>query len=120
MHKERRLLTAQTAEKTLELLEILAGGNERLTIGNLAARLDMGRTKTLLLLVTLESRGMVRWDEQARVYRPGQKTTELARHVLGSALPHAEQKSARALPAVTRKLRSDRRYEVGGRAAGAP
>ncbi len=125
MRKERRLLTVQAAEKTVELLEILVGGSERLTIGRLAAKLGMDRNNALLLLVTLESRGMVRWDEQAKVYRPGQKSAELARQVLGLfGLPLAEQKavSSRALPArpvATRKLRSDRRFEVGGLVAGA-
>lgn len=126
MRKERRLLTVQAAEKTVELLEILVGGNERLTIGRLAAKLGMDRNNALLLLVTLESRGMVRWDEQAKVYRPGQKSAELARQVLGLfGLPLAEQKTAvssRSLPArpvTTRKLRSDRRFEVGGLVAGA-
>lgn len=82
MRKEKRLQTVQATEKTLELLEILATGSEDLHIGELAAKLRMGRNEVLLLLVTLESRGMARWDERVKIYRAGWKSTELARHLL--------------------------------------
>lgn len=126
MRKEQRLLTVQAVEKTLELLDILVTGNERLTIRSLATRLGLGRNDVLLLLVALESRGMVLWDEQAKVYRPGQKSAELARQLLGlSGLAPVEAKTlapSRPLPArpvVARKLRSDRRVEVAGLSASA-
>lgn len=127
MRKEKRLLTVQASEKTLELLEILASGSEQLAIGKLADKLCVSRNDALLLLVTLESRGMVRWDERAKVYRPGQRAAELARQIIGLfGLAIAEPKvvavsrPAVVRPVVTRKLRSDRRLEVGGIAASAP
>ena len=70
MHKRNYLPTTQAAEKTLELLELLATGGDKLRIGELAGRLGVSRREALLLLVTLESRAVLRWDEQARVYRP--------------------------------------------------
>ena len=120
MGKGRRLQSVQAAEKTLELLGILVMGSERLTIGRLATKLGLGRNDTLLLLVTLESRGVVRWDEQAKVYRPGQESVELARQLLGLVgLPLVEPKTTvvsrplTARPVVTRNLRSGRRLEAG-------
>ncbi len=126
MGKEKRLLMVQAFEKVLELLEILAVGNERLAIGTLAEKLCVSRKDALLLLVALESRGMLRWDERARVYRPGQKSMELARQFAGlSGLAIAEPKAVAASRPVAvrsvtpRQLRSDRRLE-GGFAASAP
>lgn len=120
MSKEKRLLTVQAAEKTVELLEMLAGGSERLTIGALAGRLCMRRNDALLLLVTLESRGMVRWDDAGKVYRPGRKSTEMARQLLTlSGAGGIEPKLPNARAAGARKLRLDRRLGMGGLAAAA-
>ncbi|MBI2353775.1 MAG: helix-turn-helix domain-containing protein [Deltaproteobacteria bacterium] len=126
MSKEKRLLTVQATEKTLELLEILAGGNERLTIGALADKLCMRRNDALLLLVTLESRGMVRWDDAGKIYRLGGKSAELARQMLclpasGGIEPKlpATPLTLNARAAGTRKLRLDRRFEMGGLSAAA-
>lgn len=91
MHKREGLLTVQAAGKSLELLELLLVGGERLRIGELAARLEVSRKEALLFLVTLESRGIVRWDDQARVYRPGEKPLELVRHFFAmSGMPAIE------------------------------
>jgi len=126
MLKEKRLLTVQATEKTLELLEILANGSERLPIKELADRLQLSRNNALLLLVTLESRGMVCWDDNGKIYRPGCKSAELARQFLGlSGAAGAEPKLPAAPRTVnarttgTRKLKSDRRLGIGGLAAGA-
>jgi DNA-binding IclR family transcriptional regulator len=124
MRTKRRLLTARAAEKTLELLEILVVAGERLTIGRLAAQLGVSRREALLLLVTLEGREVVRWDDQAKVYRPGQKAAEVARQLLGLfGLSSADGKAAvptraqSARPVVTLKVKQDRRPEAGGRVA---
>jgi len=127
MRKVKRLLTVQATEKTLDLLEILAAGSERISIGKLADQLHVSRNNALLLLVTLESRGMVRWDDDDKIYRPGCKSAELARQFLGlPGVKVAEPKvstasrTSKACPAGARKLRSDRRLDVAGLAAGAP
>ncbi len=77
MHKGNRRDDIQAIDKSLELLQLLAAGNDRLRIGELADRLELGRNKVLMLLVTLECQGMVRWDHDAKLYRPGQKLTEM-------------------------------------------
>lgn len=100
MRKGKRLLSAQAMEKTLELLELLSTGNEQLPIGALADQLHVSRADILLLLVTLESRGMVCWDAAARIYRPGGKSVDMARQFLG--LPATEQR----LSAASRKMKS--------------
>ena len=83
MLKERRLLTVQATEKTLELMELLASGSKKLRIGELAGKLCLSRNQVLLLLVTLENRGMVLWDDGGKFYKPGQRFTDLARQFIG-------------------------------------
>lgn len=91
------LPTAQAAEKTLELLELLATGGEKLRIGELAGRLGVSRKEALVLLVTLESRAVLLWDEQARVYRPGRKTGEVVRQYLAQSGMQAVEAAPRTV-----------------------
>ena len=100
MRKGKCLLIVQAMEKTLELLELLSMESEQLPIGALADQLHVSRTCALLLLVTLESRGMVYWDDAARVYRAAAKTAEMARQFLNLSVP--EQR----VPAASRKMKS--------------
>lgn len=124
MLKEKRLLTVQVTEKTLELMELLASGSKKMRIGELAGKLCLSRNETLLLLVALENRGMVSWDDGGKFYKPGQRFTDLARQFLGlSVAPPAEATASTKVKALTsgsRKLRSDRRPEVGSLVAIAP
>lgn len=110
MRKGKRLLTVQAMEKTLELLELLSTGNEQLPIGALADQLQVSRNNALLLLVTLESRGMVRWDDAARIYRPASRSVEMARQFLGLSVPEQRlpkaSRTMKSRPAGTMKLRS--------------
>ncbi|MGD0586109.1 MAG: helix-turn-helix domain-containing protein [Oryzomonas sp.] len=85
MCKGKYLQTVQAAEKTLELLELLATDGDKLRIGDLAGRLGVNRKEALLLLVALESRALLHWDEQTRIYRPAPKTGELVRRYLAQA-----------------------------------
>lgn len=82
MLKGNRLVTVQAVEKTLELLEMLADGSDIPNIRELASRLCLSRNEVLMLLVTLENRGMARWDDHDKLYRPGSKTAELAKQFL--------------------------------------
>jgi len=126
MLKEKRLLTVQATEKTLELMELLASGNNRLRIGELAGKLCLSRNDVLMLLVTLENRGLVLWNDAGKFYKPGPRFTDLARQFLGlcaapvekPAAPSDTKKKARSLGAP--KLRSKRYAEVGSLAAIAP
>jgi len=112
------LPTTQAAEKTLELLELLATGGEKLRIGELAGRLGVRRKEALVLLATLESRAVLRWDEQARVYRPGRKVGEVVRHYLAQAGMQAVEAAPRTVkpphPAGSRTARGGLRRVAAG------
>ncbi|GFE58006.1 helix-turn-helix domain-containing protein [Geobacter sp. AOG1] len=82
MLKQKCVQTVQTTKKTLELLDILSNGDENLHIGDLARKLGIGREEALLLLVTMESHGMVAWDDREKIYRPGWKSEKMARQFL--------------------------------------
>lgn len=82
MLKQKCVQTVQTTKNTLELLDILSNGDESLHIGDLARKLGIGREEALLLLVTMESHGMVAWDDLQKVYRPGWKSETMARRFL--------------------------------------
>lgn len=108
MLKERRLLTVQATEKTLELMELLASGSKKLRIGELAGKLCLSRNQVLLLLVTLENRGMVLWDDGGKFYKPGQRFTDLARQFIGTcdatlAAPTEASSAIKSRPAGSRK-----------------
>jgi hypothetical protein len=83
MIKEQRQHLVEFTERTLVLLDVLAEGNSRLTIGSLSRRLGSSLTETRLLLVSLESRGMVEWDDTAKAYRLGSAAERLAWRLLG-------------------------------------
>lgn len=118
MHKGNYLPTTQAVEKTLELLELLATGGEKLRIGELAGRLGISRKEALVLLVTLESRAVLRWDEQTRVYRPGRKTGEIVRLYLaqtGMQMVEASPRTVKApRPAGPRTGRAELRRVAAG------
>lgn len=78
MIKEKHQQTIRTMEKTLALLELLAAGDSRLTIHELSCRINCSHHETLLLLITMESRGLVEWDEHKKIYRLGTVSERLA------------------------------------------
>jgi DNA-binding IclR family transcriptional regulator len=119
MCKGKYLRTAQAAEKTLELLELLAADSDKLGIVELAGRLGVSRKEALLLLVTLESRALLRWDELARIYRPARKTGDLARCCLARAGMQAAESAPRAVKAPRAAGPRTARAEVRRVAAGA-
>ncbi len=79
MKKEQRLQTIQTTEKALELLQLVAGGGQNLNIHGLSQRLKVSREEVLLLLVTMENKGLVTWDSYKKIYRPGGATMEMVK-----------------------------------------
>jgi len=120
MRMEDCLQTVQAMEKTLELLELLAAGNDRLSIGRIADKLFVSRKQALFLLVTMESRGLVRWDHQARLYRPGRKTIDLMRTLAvmpGVPAIKPAPRAAKSRSAAVRGLRKERRSDQGLAAA---
>ena len=93
MLKGKSLQAVQAVGKTLELLEVLVTGRERLTIRELADKLCLSRRELLLMLISLETREMVRWDDASRIYRPGRAAIELARKL------HSQRSVAAQAPA---------------------
>jgi DNA-binding IclR family transcriptional regulator len=81
MLREKRLQIIHTTDKTLELLEIIINGSQNLKINGLAQRMKISKEEVLLLLVTIESRGLVAWDSHIKMYRPGGATLEMARNL---------------------------------------
>lgn len=81
MLREQRLQTIQTTEKAMELLQIVANGEQNLNINALAQRLKVSREEVLLLLVAMENKGLVSWDSHAKVYSPGGTTLEMVRNL---------------------------------------
>jgi DNA-binding IclR family transcriptional regulator len=117
MHKGKSLLTVQAAGKSLELLESLIVNGEQLRITELAVRLGVSRKEALLFLVMLESRAMVLWDDQARLYRPGIKTIELVRQFLTQPsvrLLEPVLRTVKARTAGVKKLRPERSIVSAG------
>ncbi|TWJ33101.1 helix-turn-helix domain-containing protein [Geobacter argillaceus] len=85
MIKEKHMQTVQTTEKALMLMDILAEGNSSMSIGDLAFSLRCTRSEALLLLIALESRGLVSWDERKKIYRLGDESRRLAVKFLDTA-----------------------------------
>jgi DNA-binding IclR family transcriptional regulator len=78
MLREKRVQTIQTTDKALELLQLVASGEKNLKINDLAHTLKISKEEVLLLLVTMESRGLVSWDNRKKMYQPGCATLEMA------------------------------------------
>lgn len=91
MLKAERLQILHRTDKALELLEIIINGNQHLKIKDLAERLRVGKEEVLLLLVTMESRGLVAWDSNRKIYRPVGEPPEITGNVgqnfAGSRMP---------------------------------
>jgi DNA-binding IclR family transcriptional regulator len=81
MLREKRQHTIQTTEKAMDLLQIVANGEQNLNINVLAQRLKISREEVLLLLVAMENRGLVSWDSCSKVYNPGGATLEMVRKI---------------------------------------
>src|SRR6266513_2549340 len=82
MLREKRVQTIQTTDKALELLQLVASGEQNLKINDLAHKLKISREEVLLLLVTMESRGLVSWDSRRKIYQPGGATLEMAKNLV--------------------------------------
>jgi len=73
-----------------ELLALLDTGSSGQTIIELAKKLSLTRKETLLLLVTLESQGVLTWDETAKIYRPDLQAITTLLH--GTMRPHTRSR----------------------------
>ncbi|MBK5273731.1 MAG: hypothetical protein JJE30_01585 [Desulfuromonadales bacterium] len=92
MNLEACLRSVQAMEMPVELLVLLSSGNVNVSIGELAVKLDIPRKQVLLMLVTLECHGMVRWDDNVRHYLPDSKAmTPLYQAMLSAWENHCTQ-----------------------------
>jgi DNA-binding IclR family transcriptional regulator len=90
MLREQRLQTIKTTEKAFELLQIVSSGEKSLTINRLSRKLMISREEVLILLVAMENRGLVSWDNGKKIYNPGGVALAMAStlvHQFGKA-PH--------------------------------
>ena len=60
--------TSQTLDRGLQVLRVLAGSTEGLTITELSGRLQVNRTVVHRLVSTLEQHGLVRRDARSRLF----------------------------------------------------
>jgi len=81
MNKEKRLQTIKTTEKAMELLQIVANGEQNLNMHDLSQRMKISREEVLLLLVAMENKGLVSWDSYRKIYSPGGATLEMVRNL---------------------------------------
>jgi DNA-binding IclR family transcriptional regulator len=73
-----RPATAQTIQRTLDVLEVLAGREGAVGVGELAKELDVSNASAHRLLSTLESRGYARQDPATAKYSVGLSCFSLA------------------------------------------
>ena len=79
-----------------ELITLFNHCSASLTIGELAKMLSLSRKETLLLLVTLESQGVLTWNEAAKTYTPDpQVITILLNGAIRSHTRHRRDKAPR-------------------------
>jgi DNA-binding IclR family transcriptional regulator len=79
--EEPRGETAQTLDRGLKIMEIIAeGGGDGMTVAELAAQLGISRSIVYRLLTTLDQHLLVRRDRDGR-YELGTGLVDLARHI---------------------------------------
>jgi DNA-binding IclR family transcriptional regulator len=81
----------------IELLALLTSADVRLSIVELAEKLDISHRQALLMLVTLECHGMLRWDEEDRLYVPDSNMLTLLFHAMSSSVGQQRSQSEAAL-----------------------
>lgn len=77
-----RMPSAQTAERALSLLDVLAANGGRLRLSDLAQATELNISTTSRLLGALERSGLVERDQETGRYRLGLKILRLAQVVL--------------------------------------
>ena len=68
-------------EQALDLLNLLASKADSLTVRSIAERLGLSRREARFMLIALETREFIRWDEKAKLYRTGRASIEMARRI---------------------------------------
>ncbi|MDD2366825.1 MAG: IclR family transcriptional regulator [Desulfuromonadaceae bacterium] len=84
MTKDKGAYSVQAVAKAIDLLEALAQDGENPTISVIEKKLGLNHGKTVRLLTTLESKGLVEKDSLAGTYNLGLQALEMAQHILKS------------------------------------
>lgn len=85
MERDKEAYSVQAVVKTIDLLEALASDEQPATVPQLAKVLKMHRKKMLILLDTLEKKGLVELDTQLGSYRLGLHSYSMAQRILKNA-----------------------------------
>jgi DNA-binding IclR family transcriptional regulator len=85
MERDKEAYSVQAVVKTIDLLEALASDEQSATVPQLAKVLKMHRKKMLILLDTLEKKGLVELDTQLGSYRLGLHSYSMAQRILKNA-----------------------------------
>lgn len=85
MQRDNGAYSVQTVVKTIELLDVLASGEQAATASQLARLLKLNRIRMDELLKTLEGKGLIECDEQLGTYRLGLSSFSMAQRILKNA-----------------------------------
>jgi len=85
MERDKEAYSAQAVIKAIDLLEALASDERSATVPQLAKILKMHRKKMIVLLDTLEEKGLVELDQQLGTYRLGLQSYSMAQRILKNA-----------------------------------
>lgn len=88
MNLETCLRSARALNMPIELLTLITSADARLSVIELADKLAISRRRVLLMLVTLECHGMLRWEDTARLYLPDSSMLSLLFHAMSSTAGH--------------------------------
>lgn len=77
MAKEEQRYVIRSVSRALELLKTFVGAESELSLAEISRRLNLNRSTTFRLLVTLQSHGYLEQDPETRKYRLGVTCLEL-------------------------------------------
>jgi len=101
MAKEEQRYVIRSVSRALELLKTFAGAQSELSLAEISRRLNLNRSTTFRLLVTLQAHGYLEQDRETRKYRLGVTCLEL-----GSVFLNQSDIRKEALP-ILNGLRDD-------------
>ncbi|HAL62633.1 MAG TPA: IclR family transcriptional regulator [Chloroflexi bacterium] len=101
MPKDEQRYVIRSVSRALELLKTFSGVQSELSLAEISQRINLNRSTTFRLLVTLQAHGYVEQDQEARKYRLGVTCLEL-----GSVFLNQSDIRKEALP-ILNGLRDD-------------
>lgn len=102
MRNAKCLKAAHSVEQALDLLNLLANRGDNLNIRTIAERLGISRREARIMLIALETREFIRWDDKTKLYRTGRASIEMARRFKNDGetaeLPRYRTRSTAVMP----------------------